>query len=425
MERLSRDEGATETLTLDAKSGGDDVDLVLIHSPNRHVGQLIGQLSELEELHISMFPSGVLHLQPPAGEEPGQVTDVSLLSPLEVFLGGLQSVGSWRGFLGYAAAGGMLAWIGLFTNSVFLLIAAMLIAPFAGPAMNAAIATARGDLHLLGRSIGRYFAAIAVAMGVSALTSYIFGQRIATQQMVETSTISTVAVVLPLVAGFAGALNLVQSERSSLVSGAATGLLVAAALAPPTALVGMAAVIGDWSMAKSGLFLLGLQLVGINLSGAATFRFAGLGPEGTRYRRGQGWVQKASLLTTVAALAVLLTWQFANAPELQRATLSQRAAATVQQVVNESGRVRLVQVNAEFTRADIPDQNTLLVVLYVQKAAGIEAAPAELQRLLARQVRQELLRQHPFATPVIDITVLEPPASQAARDGEFSLAGIR
>jgi uncharacterized membrane protein len=36
----------------------------------------------------------------------------------------------------------------------------MLIAPFAGPAMNAAIATARGDGKLLRRSLFRYFSAL-------------------------------------------------------------------------------------------------------------------------------------------------------------------------------------------------------------------------------------------------------------------------
>ena len=59
-----------------------------------------------------------------------------------------------------------------------------------------------------------------------------------------------------IAAGAAGAINLMQSERSSLVSGAATGMLVAASLAPPAGIIGMAAAIGRWDMAVSGLFLL-------------------------------------------------------------------------------------------------------------------------------------------------------------------------
>jgi hypothetical protein len=48
-----------------------------------------------------------------------------------------------------------------------------------------------------------------------------------TSSMSSTSNVSAVAVLLPLIAGAAGPLNLVQSERSSLVSGAAVGMLVA------------------------------------------------------------------------------------------------------------------------------------------------------------------------------------------------------
>jgi hypothetical protein len=51
-----------------------------------------------------------------------------------------------------------------------------------------------------------------------------------------------------IVLGAAGALNLCQSERSSLVSGAATGMLVAASLAPQAGLIRMGAAIGEWEM---------------------------------------------------------------------------------------------------------------------------------------------------------------------------------
>jgi hypothetical protein len=57
--------------------------------------------------------------------------------------------------------------------------------------------------------------------------------------MVSISRISRVSVVLPLAAGAAGAIHLFQSERSSLVSGAAVSLLIAASLASPAGLVGM------------------------------------------------------------------------------------------------------------------------------------------------------------------------------------------
>ncbi|MBD0389089.1 MAG: DUF389 domain-containing protein, partial [Nostoc sp. C3-bin3] len=209
----------------------EPIDVVIIHLSNQEVGKVLEKLQDLPKVQITLIPTGVMTLQPPASEAPQQVVDVEERSPIEIFLSGLQSVGSWRGFLGYAALAGFVVWIGLYTNTAYLLVAAMLIAPFAGPAMNTAIATAWGDRKLLGRSILRYFAALAVTIATTWLLSLILRQEIPTSLMVDSSQVSAVAVILPLAAGAAGALNLVQSERSSLVSGAATGMLVAASLA--------------------------------------------------------------------------------------------------------------------------------------------------------------------------------------------------
>ncbi len=137
----------------------EPIDVVIVHVSNREVGKVLEELQDLPKVRITLTlqdlpkvritltPTGVMVLQPPASEAPQQVVDVEERSPIEIFLSGLQSVGSWRGFLGYAALAGFVVWIGLYTNTSYLLVAAMLIAPFAGPAMNTAIATAWGDLQ--------------------------------------------------------------------------------------------------------------------------------------------------------------------------------------------------------------------------------------------------------------------------------------
>ena len=407
----ARRSGATQALSLPAEDDEGRVDLLLVQVPNVRVEQLVSELGSVDDLHVSMFPQGVLTLEPPASQAPQQVVDVTLRSPLEILLSGLQSIGSWTGFLTYAALAGVIVWVGLFTNTVFLLIAAMLIAPFAGPAMNTALATARGDGALLRRSIGRYVAALTLAGAVAALFSIAFRQSVTTAQMVSTSSISTAAVVLPLAAGAAGAINLAQSDRSSLVSGAATGMLVAAALAPPVGVVGMATVMGQWAMVRSGLFLLALQLVGINLAGAAVFRLVGVRPEGVRYPRGQQMVSVVTAASTVAMLGALLAWQFSDAPSLQRSTLAQRAEAEVHQVFDQTPEAALVEVDARFTRSDIAGQNTLLVSVFAQPAG----APAEtLANQLRRSVGHALRQRLTDVTPIVDVTVLQPAASESS-----------
>lgn len=393
----------------EATGSDEPIDMVLVHVSNRKVEKLLEDLQALPKLQVTLIPRGVITLQPPAAEAAQQVKDVEARSPIEVFLSGLQSVGSWKGFLGYAALAGFVVWVGLFTNTSYLLVAAMLIAPFAGPAMNLAIATARGDLYLLWRTILRYFSALAVTSVVAGLLSLVMQQESPTSLMVETSNISAVAVLLPLAAGAAGALFLVQSERSSLVSGAAVGVLVAASLAPPTGLVGMASVMGEWRMALNGLFLLLLQLVGINLTATLLFRVFGLSSQGARYERGKKSVFPAALAVTVAVLAGLLTWQFSNSPQLQRPTVAQSAATEIQKVVNQSDLANLVETNVRFTRANIKGQKTLLGIVYVQRQTGVTQSSEEIRDRLTRSIQTNLLEQEFNVTPLIDVSVLEAP----------------
>ncbi len=356
-----------------------------------------------------MLPSAVLSLRLPTDEIPQGLQEVQPRSSLEVFLQGVQSIGSWPSFLAYATIAGVIVWIGLYTNSVFLLVAAMLIAPFGGPAMNVAIASARGDTQLLKRSLLRYFVALAVIVVVTWLLSMAFGQTVATQQMTLTSEISATATLLPLAGGVAGALQLVQSERSSLVSGTAIGMLVAAALAPPAGMIGMAIAIQRPEMIISGIFLLLLQLVAINIACAIVFRLYGLNSQGAIYTRGKRRFFPIAIGLSAVALALLLFWQFSTTPDLLRASRAQKAESIIQTVVKNNPDVSLVEVNVRFTQSDIAGQNTLLSDIYVQPIKGQSLSSEPVSRRLSTQIQTELLNSGFNVTPLVNVTLLEPP----------------
>lgn len=408
--KIAGDHRGVNLSRVEAVSDRGAIDLVTLYLPNGQVEDFLAEIQDLGEIHVTLLPVGVMALRPPAGKAAEQVTNIQERSPIEVFLSGLQSVGSWRGFLSYAALAGVVVWIGLYTNTIYLLVAAMLIAPFASPAMNLAIATARGDKTLILRSLGRYFAALGVTIVISALLSWIFQQQIPTSLMVETSQISSVAVLLPLTAGAAGAINLVQSERSSLVSGAATGMLVAASLAPPAGIAGMAIALGRWEMVKGGLFLLFLQLGGINLSASVLFRLYGLTTRGARYDRGEKRVFPLTLTITTIILAGLLIWQLVNSPYLQRSSTAQRANAEVQKSIDRLNSVELVEANVRFTRPEISGQNTLLCILYVQRKPGETRSSEVLRDDITRAVQSRLRERGFNVTPLVNVTVLDPPA---------------
>jgi uncharacterized membrane protein len=113
---IAKSHNVANIAQFEAKGSDELIDLVIVHVSNQEVEELLGKLQDLPKLNITLLPTGVIALQPPASEAPQQVTNVEERSPIEIFLSGLQSVGSWRGFLGYAAMAGFVVWIGLYTS---------------------------------------------------------------------------------------------------------------------------------------------------------------------------------------------------------------------------------------------------------------------------------------------------------------------
>lgn len=110
------------------------------------------------------------------------------------------------------------------------------------------------------------------------------------------------------------------------------------------------------------------------------------------------------------ALTGLVIWQFSDSPNLQRSSRAQRANAEVQQVVQQNDVARLVESNVRFTRADIPGQETLLCVVYVQRQPNITRSAEQIRADLTQAIQTRLLEQGFKVTPLVDVTVLETPA---------------
>jgi uncharacterized hydrophobic protein (TIGR00271 family) len=338
----------------------DEQDVFFIFLPNRTVNNFLKRIDEYEEPEINLIPRGVITLYPPASESPEQVSDVQPKSPLEIYLGGIQSIGSVKSLIGYSFAAGIIVWIGLYTTTIFLLVAAMLVAPFAGPAMNAALATAAGKMPLLKSSFKRYGLAIGIGILASFLMTVIFPLETLTPLMVEVSHVSKVALLLPLISGFAGAINIVQSERDSLVSGAAVGILVAASLAPPVGLIGAGIYMMDWEIIWSSVFRIILQLLGIHLAATLVFYFFGrVTPGGVRFLKGN---KKLTYLTTAIVtlgIGAMMVWQFSQPPFLRKASMNTELTEELDKELNKLDYIEVIGKDVNFTNTMINGNPTV------------------------------------------------------------------
>lgn len=386
-------------------------DLIILHVANHHVGPVLDALSAIPDGQITLTPHEVLTMRPPDEEVADSIAHVEQRSPIEVWLNGLQSIGSWRSFLGYAIAAGIVVWIGLFTNTIYLLVAAMLISPFGGPAMNTSLATASGDADLLRQSVLRYAAGLVTLMLTTFLLSLGLQQDLVTTVMMEVGQLSTVAALLPVVTGAIGAMNLIEPERNSLVPGTAVGLLVAASLAPPAGVAGMALALQQWTLVTNALFVLALQLVFINFAGAMIFRFyGGLTAQGSRYQRGRRFIFTLSMVVSLIAGAGLLWFQLQNTPALQRSSRAQRAVAEAEQVLEESELATFVSAEFRFTEPTKQAGETLLGTLYVQRRPDVFLPDEAIETELVQEIQQSLLDEGFDVTPLVSISVLETPA---------------
>lgn len=389
---------------------GEPIDIVLASVPNAEVGPVLGQLEELEGLEEveALVPSeGVYAFEPPADRPAEELIDVTSRSPLEVVLAGRQSIGGWVGFLGYAATAGVVVWNGLYLETAFLLTAAMLLAPFAGPAMNTAIGIVSGDGRLLRRSLLRYAVGMLVTAAFSLLFTLLLGQTQVTGMAADSVTLSNVAVLLPLAAGIAGALFLVQSEHSSLVSGAAVGILVAAALAPPVGTIGMAVGVGRWDLVGRGAFLVAMQLAGITLSASLVLLANGLRPSSYRYATGRRGLLRGGIVVAVLAVAVLVGAQLATDPDLQRSSVAREVSQQVGALLEDEGGVELLEITADVPSTATPGSPRVIVTLTVELSSPADADDVE--ERLASRLRRELADQFPEVVPLVDLTVLTPP----------------
>lgn len=406
---FAREVGASTLTRLDGGNGkGEPVDVLVLTVPNASVGPLIDRAQELGATEASVPAAGAFAFEPPAGEPPDELVDVTPRSPYEVVLAGQQSAGSWQGFLTYAVVAGIVAWLGLFTETIYLLTASMLIAPFAGPAMNTAIAITSGRSGLLQHALYRYAAGIGATSLVSGFLTFVVGQDVATTLMASVLTITVVAFLLPLAAGVAGATFLVQSEHSSLISGAAVGILVAASLAPPAASLGMTIALGRWDLAAHSLFLILLQLTGITASAIVVLWLYGVRPVGGRFRTERPMFLRVGLTGAALFTAGLVGLQLLSAPFLTQGSIARDASELVAAALDERQDVGMLSVEPTVSSSSLPGEPRIVVDVRVERARG--APPADrLKSELEQQLLQRLRDRLPDIAPHVSVTVFDAP----------------
>ncbi len=178
-----------------------------------------------------------------------------------------------RVYLAMVMLSTVVAAIGLYYNSVAIIIGAMVIAPLLGPNMALALATTLGDLPLLRRALLTALAGIAATMVFAVIIGVLLQVDPASPEIASRNAVGIGDIVVAFASGSAGALAFTTG-----VSTAVIGVMVAVALLPPLVTFGLLMGGGHALPAVGALSLFLVNLICVNLAGVTTFLVQGIRP---------------------------------------------------------------------------------------------------------------------------------------------------
>ncbi|MFH5843352.1 TIGR00341 family protein [Haladaptatus sp. CMAA 1909] len=262
----------------------------------------------------------------------------------------------------------IVATAGLLLDSPALVVGSMVIAPQVGSAMTTSVGLVLNDRDMIRDGLWSQVLGLAVAI----VSATIFGWALKSAQFIppalNVATVNQISqrtspgflsLAVGLCAGGAGALGLATALPVSLV-----GVMIAAALIPAAAAVGVGLAWGPPVLAFGAFVLLVVNVVSINAAGSGVLWVLGYRPTTETNLR------KAA--PTLVAVAVLLV-SFAGAGALmaQQVHTENTANGEVQTLLEgkQYKELDLIKVNVEFDDMGLVD-NTQHVTVLVTRPSG-------------------------------------------------------
>jgi uncharacterized hydrophobic protein (TIGR00341 family) len=196
----------------------------------------------------------------------------------------------------------IVASIGLIENNIAVIVGAMVIAPLLGPNIALAFATSLGDRELMWQALKTNLAGLSLTLAMAIAIGMIWPGYLDSFEIIVRTDVKPDGIVLALASGSAAVLSLATGLSSALV-----GVMVAVALLPPAATLGMMLGSGQFNLALGAALLLAVNVVCINLAAKLMFLFKGVKPRTWLEKRKARQSFTLYILIWIITLAVLLT----------------------------------------------------------------------------------------------------------------------
>lgn len=187
----------------------------------------------------------------------------------------------------------VVASIGLIEDNVAVVIGAMVIAPLLGPNIALAFGAALGDRVLILRSLQTNLAGLSLALVLAVIIGLLWPASITSHELLARTDVGLDSVALALASGAAGVLSMTTGLSMALV-----GVMVAVALLPPTATLGLTLAGGNFHHALGAGLLLLVNIVSVNLAAKLVLMARGVKP--------RTWLEKQKARQSM--LAYIVFW---------------------------------------------------------------------------------------------------------------------
>jgi uncharacterized hydrophobic protein (TIGR00341 family) len=195
----------------------------------------------------------------------------------------------------------VVAAIGLIEDNVAVVVGAMVIAPLLGPNIALAFGTSLGDGELAWQALKTGVVGLGLAVLLSLGIGLVWPVDLTSGEILARTDVGLDGVALALASGAAAVLSLTTGLSATLV-----GVMVAVALLPPAATLGMLLGAGHSGLAGGAGLLLAVNVVCVILSAKLVFLAKGVKPR-TWYERQKArqsmWL---AVLVWIGFLVVLL-----------------------------------------------------------------------------------------------------------------------
>jgi uncharacterized hydrophobic protein (TIGR00341 family) len=403
--RAALDEEGVDYVLTDETSGREVAAVAYIPLPTVAVGPVLDSLREagIDESTYTV----VLDAQTVVSrdferleERYAETGDRERIAQAELVASARDLVPSLSTYLVMTVVSAVIATAGLLLDSPAVVVGSMVIAPLIGPAMVASVGTVVDDDELFTRGVKLQVVGLVLSVASAAAFAWLVRTVHLVPPLADVTTIPEVrerlapdflSLVVAIGAGIAGSLSLTAGVSSALV-----GVMIAVALIPPAATVGIGIAWGRPMVSLDSGVLVMVNLLSINLAALLVLRYSGYRPTGwfqLEAARGATIRRVGALTVAVVLLSVFLGGVTYDA--FQTATTEEDVRDAVDGTLDETGGVHLLELEVRYDNGALFRTMEGVVVVRVGVTTGdqpplADRLDAAVEGVVGREVDTEV-----------------------------------